>query len=712
MPPTYRLFLILAAILPLASIHDAQGVDVDRATELTRRARELVVRGEAFQAIALLQSELHPANDPQAQAYLLFTRGWLEQKVAEDATADRATHLAEAARLYGEGLELMPGFPAARAGLALVQGDLALESGERSEALASWRRALNENPADNSAGLRLLDLLSGDVKRLSEEARFLERNGYLDLSRQAWERVIAHTPAEAAGDPLLRWLLIEAETLSFDETSLQRLAAGGSALAELRRFAARPLDTPPPSWTGSLLGHQASAASLRCLGRLSAEQGDVEDALARYERAIELAPDPPLIGRVPIGLLASLDAAELLQQHQALDPGGARMDASIEHLLASLDAAQSSGSVSRQRYHDVLGNLLAGRLRWSADTPAGGEFHLRRVIAIEREQSNLLHPLPRYSLLIAEGCIHRSAALDAIGHYLDAAHGFLDLRAYPQADAALRAAAALAPTSARSLQRLGELQARLFSESALALPLGLSIGPIEEDPHCPPTFQFDGLLMRIFDPEGRGGLFSPSPLTSWGGSAAYGGYSVGGSGTDQTARDVENTLSGLDWDITATLDGSTDGTRLYLGYRLAGPFALEIGYTDLGTIESVIGPDPTDPVELAQFLSDISRTHPAKGSGLTVAGRALILGTDELNLSAKCGLWMWSADVDVLTSTSSVKIDRDGTDLFYGFDLAWYPVEWGSIRLDYERYTCDDTDADLFSVGLEFALDRLLDKVH
>ena len=82
--------MILAAILPLASIHDAQGVDVNRATELTRRARELVVRGEAFQAIALLQSELHPANDPQAQAYLLFTRGWLEQKVAEDADADRA----------------------------------------------------------------------------------------------------------------------------------------------------------------------------------------------------------------------------------------------------------------------------------------------------------------------------------------------------------------------------------------------------------------------------------------------------------------------------------------------------------------------------------------------------------------------------------------------------------------------------------------------
>ena len=78
--PALALFLIWSSMSATTLGHTQ---DDGRAAQLATVARDLAARGEAVQAVALVQAELAPTQEPQARSVLLFTLGWLEHQIAD-----------------------------------------------------------------------------------------------------------------------------------------------------------------------------------------------------------------------------------------------------------------------------------------------------------------------------------------------------------------------------------------------------------------------------------------------------------------------------------------------------------------------------------------------------------------------------------------------------------------------------------------------------
>ncbi len=119
------------------------------------------------------------------------------------------------------------------------------------------------------------------------------------------------------------------------------------------------------------------------------------------------------------------------------------------------------------------------------------------------------------------------------------------------------------------------------------------------------------------------------------------------------------------------------GTKFYAGYDFTDRYALEGGYTNLGTfdIDAVPGAD----VEV---------------DGYQVAGVARFSLKRQVSIFSKAGLYTWDSDV----SGTGAASDDDGTDVMYGFGVNYSVGNWG-IRGEWERFDADD-DVDMISVGV------------
>ncbi len=123
------------------------------------------------------------------------------------------------------------------------------------------------------------------------------------------------------------------------------------------------------------------------------------------------------------------------------------------------------------------------------------------------------------------------------------------------------------------------------------------------------------------------------------------------------------------------------GMKFYGGYHFTDRYALEGGYTSLGTFD--IDTAPGADVEV---------------DGYQVAGLARFSLKRQVSIFGKAGLYTWDSDVSG-TGTAS---DDDGTDVMYGFGVDYSVGNWG-IRGEWERFdesSSGDDDIDMISVGV------------
>ncbi len=133
-------------------------------------------------------------------------------------------------------------------------------------------------------------------------------------------------------------------------------------------------------------------------------------------------------------------------------------------------------------------------------------------------------------------------------------------------------------------------------------------------------------------------------------------------------------------DIDRTDLDDDSGTKFYAGYHFTDRYALEGGYTDLGTFD-INGTSGTVDVD-----------------GYQVAGIARFPLRDRFSIFGKAGVYMWDSDVSITGGTPS----DDGTDITYGFGFQFSAGNWG-VRGEWERFdesSSSDDDIELISVGV------------
>lgn len=742
--------LLLVTLGALAGSGAAQGDpapptdDVERARGLVVLAEELAAEGATWDAVATLQSELARGPGEEARAYLEFGLGWLHHRAAEAEPARREELLREALRSYRAGLERLPSQDQARHNLALVEGDLHRTRVERREALAAYDRAFRILPGDATAARRLLDTYAEveddwAVPLLDHGLRF-ERAGLVGEALGAYELLIRRAAHRAelqlvARDALARWIVVESQTQrGLTAAALARLPNtrqwSDPHLASLIALVENPLGAELEPWRNGLALQHAGTCLLAGVAR-ARRADDPAAALLVNERALELAPPMDaytggsiLGNELPVRLELARAIASILHEHPALDPDGSRFGRIEEDLLRELEVAVAVGSLqAEEMLRATLGRVYAERGRWTPAERRAAPLQLRRAVeAAQRAGAGVTpdnQPRPGLSELLAAGLETSFQPEAALGAWLDATRGYIDLALEsPVPDERLldRAGRTLAgarrvcgildrgPSERHRGIHADYLAARRAWDPAWtprateSLPLGLPSANGAPALTTPGTGLRRGLLaFALEDGVDLGASWTQpvehAPWSRGGDMPLYLGASIGLGATDASSGAVANDIAGaLGVFPTVDLDDDISGWKVWGGYRFDAPFALELGYADLGRIDSNIAPIPPG------SEGTIGALHPASGSGVTTAVRGLLYGRDRFSLTAGGGLFLWEAEIEV--NGARVQ-DRDGVDPFYGLGL-WIDLTGGvALRAEWERFTVDDTTIDFGSLGLQ-----------
>lgn len=162
------------------------------------------------------------------------------------------------------------------------------------------------------------------------------------------------------------------------------------------------------------------------------------------------------------------------------------------------------------------------------------------------------------------------------------------------------------------------------------------------------------------------------------------GFYVGGSlGQSSFDKEIVRELITL-----GTVDTSDTGFKVFGGYQFNRNVGLEVAYVDLGkaSYSGFAGPDPVTGGKVE-----------VTGVNLSAIGAWPV--APNLDVFGKIGFLSWEDKASDVTGGVPFSDKIEGTDLSFGFGAAWHLTRNVRLRVEWERFRVDDTDADLFSVG-------------
>ncbi|MGD8907892.1 MAG: outer membrane beta-barrel protein [Chromatiales bacterium] len=172
---------------------------------------------------------------------------------------------------------------------------------------------------------------------------------------------------------------------------------------------------------------------------------------------------------------------------------------------------------------------------------------------------------------------------------------------------------------------------------------------------------------------------------------------------DLTAQLIDR---GLDARASSS-DDSRFAWQLRLGYVFTPGWGMEIGYVDLGDVETTFTGSALD---IDAFLSSSSDIHPNTADGFLLSGvyRHPLGRIPQLEAVVRAGAFIWSSEYDLNGATGSLRVDENGTDLSFGLGLSLgldrldsLPPGMGA-HLEWQRFDLDDEWIDMFNLGISY----------
>jgi OOP family OmpA-OmpF porin len=173
---------------------------------------------------------------------------------------------------------------------------------------------------------------------------------------------------------------------------------------------------------------------------------------------------------------------------------------------------------------------------------------------------------------------------------------------------------------------------------------------------------------------------------------------------DFSKSDTDNALDSVGFTTaSSTLDDTSNGYKIQIGYHLVSNIAIEGGYVDLG--KAKYKATGTVAGNAATASADF------KASGINIASIVSFPISDQFDLFAKLGLINGKVDEHASASIGGVSAsdNSSSTDVknIYGIGASYNFSKSIGVRVEFERFgklgnsgTTDETDVDLLSVGL------------
>ena len=188
----------------------------------------------------------------------------------------------------------------------------------------------------------------------------------------------------------------------------------------------------------------------------------------------------------------------------------------------------------------------------------------------------------------------------------------------------------------------------------------------------------------------------------WFKAGYYAGVKFGKSGLGTNSGDLADDLLDRGHATTVDLENDDSTFSLYGGYRFALPLSVELGWVNLGQVESEIAATPAN---LNVFLNDVAEEHAFLGKGVNLRGIVHVLDTERVQLGLGLGVWAWSADVEAEAASGQiVRIDESGIDLNYTVQALISLGNGFSAVFSFEVFNLDENVADVISFGVQGSL--------
>ncbi|MEO8018192.1 MAG: hypothetical protein ABI769_10290 [Pseudomonadota bacterium] len=225
-----------------------------------------------------------------------------------------------------------------------------------------------------------------------------------------------------------------------------------------------------------------------------------------------------------------------------------------------------------------------------------------------------------------------------------------------------------------------------------------------------PLFLIFGLTMLALrlTPRRRLAVLAACVLPALVSAGENSGWYVGGqwgtasAGTSE--RDMNGRLAALGHDVTVDFEhGSRPAWKLFGGYHFSRYLGLQLGYTNLGEVESRLSGNIID---VDQLLMDVTRIHPHSADGPEAALVARLPFGSRLALTGRAGVMAWSSTYHAFNSQGEefARFTDSGSGLVLGAGLAMRLTPQWDINAGFSRYDVDGEVVPVVSVGVSWSL--------
>ena len=141
--------------------------------------------------------------------------------------------------------------------------------------------------------------------------------------------------------------------------------------------------------------------------------------------------------------------------------------------------------------------------------------------------------------------------------------------------------------------------------------------------------------------------------------------------------------------------------QLYGGYDFAERWGVELGYMDLGKVETTF---TGTTVDIDAFLNSAQDIHPQTAQGWLVSMTHYFPIDYGTRIKARIGIYNWEADYTLQGGNASKSVSQNGSDISYGIGIElgeWHTT--GAIgHLKWDHYNVEDKDFEVIAFGFSF----------
>lgn len=178
------------------------------------------------------------------------------------------------------------------------------------------------------------------------------------------------------------------------------------------------------------------------------------------------------------------------------------------------------------------------------------------------------------------------------------------------------------------------------------------------------------------------------------------GSTFGKAAGDTSASQLDSQLAAAGLGVNATSnDDNRNAWSLSLGYDFDSNWGLELGYVDLGPVETTFSGTTSD---INSFLNSVSTIHPQTAQGWRMGGVYSLPIAEKSWFLLRGGVLNWSSDYTVSTSSVSRNINASGSGITFGLGVEVEMMPNTRAGVDYNRYDIDGESISVYSAGLSY----------